>query len=157
MLKKILLITLLALSANVHAVVYLDTQFAQDGVEVHLIKVNVANKVLTVAFMVENSTGNQVKFNSMVVGNANYTSSDRKYPVLKDANGKWLASTITYSNSGSTNALFTSKASPQSNHYLYLGNKSKRVGWVKFQAPEDNNWPIEVTLPGVSPFTINKP
>ncbi len=157
MLKKLLLISLLTFSANVHAASYLDTQFGQDGIEVHLLKAKVANKVLTISFMVDNSTGSKVKFQSMVVGNANYTSSDKKYPVLKDAEGKWLASTITYEDRGSYNSLFTSKSSPEQTHYVYLNNKNKRVGWVKFQAPEDGSWPIEVTLPGVSPFTVEKP
>jgi len=157
MFKKILLLTAMIVAANVNAANYLDTQYGQDGVEVHLLKAKVTNSVLTVSFMVENTTGAEVKLESMVVGSVNYTSSDKKYPVLKDANGKWLASTITYDKGNSYNSLFTSKESPDDYHYIKLGDKNKRVGWVKFEAPQEGGWPIEVALPGVTPFTIEKP
>lgn len=144
-------------SVNAIAANYLDTQYGQDGIEVHLLKAKVTNNVLTVSIMVENTTGEEVKFISMVTENVNYTSSDKKYPVLKDADGKWLASTITYSTSNSRNALFTADKSPNQYHTIKLKNKNKRVGWVKFEAPQDGGWPIEVAFPGVTPFTIEKP
>ena len=157
MFKKILLLSALLFSVNASAANYLDTQYGQDGVEVHLLKAKVSNNVLTISFMVENTTGAKVKFQSMVAASVNYTSADKKYPILKDANGKWLASTITYDESNSKNSLFTSKDSPYTYHYTQLEDKNKRVGWIKFEAPQDSDWPIEVTLPGVSPFTIEKP
>lgn len=157
MFKKLLLLSMFLFTVNSHAAEYLDTQYGQDGIEVHLLKAKISNNVLTVSFMVENTTGAKVEFNSMVVSNVNYTSSDKKYPVLKDVDGKWLASTITYDESNSTNSLFTWKKSPYQYHYIKLANKNKRVGWVKFEAPQDGNWPIELALPGVTPFTIEKP
>lgn len=157
MFKKILLLSSLIVSGYANAADYLDTQYGQDGVEVHLLKAKVTNNVLTISFMVENTTGSKIEFMSMVVGGVNYTSSDKKYPVLKDAEGKWLASTITYDDGNSSNSLFTSKKSPYTYHYIKLGDKKKRIGWIKFEAPQEGGWPIEVALPGVSPFTIEKP
>jgi len=157
MIKKILLLSTILMSMSVSAANYLDTQYGQDGVEVHLLKVNVTNNVLTISFMVENTTGSDIKLISMVANSANYTSSDKKYPILKDAEGKWLASTITYEDSNSYNSLFTAKESPDQYHYTKLADKQKRVGWVKFEAPQSDGWPIEVALPGVSPFTIEQP
>lgn len=139
------------------AATYLDTQYGQDGIEVHLLKAKTANGVLTVSFMVENSSDTDIKFESMVISNANYTSTDKKYPVLRDANDKWLASTITYDDKGSSFALFTHKDSPTQYHFVRFKPKNKRVGWAKFEAPSEDAWPIELTLPGVSPFTIEKP
>lgn len=158
MLKKtIVLVSLFLTSSHTFAANYLDTQYGQDGIEVHLLKATVTNNVLTVSFMVENTTGTEVELKSMVIANTNYTSADKKYPVLKDADGKWLASTITYDASHSHSSLFTSKESPFRYHYISLKDKKKRVGWVKFEAPQEGGWPIEVALPGVSPFTIEKP
>jgi len=157
MFKKILLLSAMLFSINASAANYLDTQYGQDGVEVHLLKTKVTNNVLTISFMVENTTGSKVEFKSMVAASVNYTSADKKYPILKDADGKWLASTITYDEGNSTNSLFTAKESPYTYHFIKLNDKNKRVGWVKFEAPQDGEWPIEVTLPGVSPFTIEKP
>jgi len=136
---------------------YLDTQFGQDGIEVHLLKAKNSNNVLTVSFMFENSTGKSVTLTSLVITDANYTSSDKKFPVLKDANDKWLASTVTYEKGSAKDALFTYSESPNHNHTLYFNDGSKRVAWLKFESPSDEDWPIELTLPGVSPFTIEKP
>lgn len=157
MFNKILLVIGMTLASTANATNYLDTQYGQDGVEVHLLKAKVTNSVLTMSFMVENTTGEKVEFKSMVVEAVNYTSSDKKYPVLKDAEGKWLASTITYDEGNSQDSLFTAKQSPYQYHYVRLGDKKKRVGWVKFEAPQEGGWPIEAALPGVSPFTIEKP
>jgi len=152
-----LIISLLLISINSYADNYLDTQFGQDGVEVHLLKVKTSNNVLTISIMIENTTGDKLKFISMVVADANYTSADKKYPVLKDANGKWLASTITYEEKNADGALFTNKESPFEYHTMKFKKDQKHVGWLKFEAPSDDNWPIELALPGVSPFTIEKP
>lgn len=157
MFKKVVIISLLAFLYPAYAANYLDTQYGQDGIEVHLLKAKVANKVLTVSFMFENSSEEEIKFRSMVIANANYTSTENKYPVLKDVNGKWLASTITYDEKASYNSLFTHKESPEEYHHIRFKPGNKRVGWVKFEAPSEDAWPIEVTLPGVSPFTIEKP
>ena len=157
MFKKTLIILSFLFTVNTQAANYLDTQYGQDGVEVHLLKAKVTNDVLTVSFMVENTSGAKVEFKSMVIGNVNYTSADKKYPVLKDADNKWLASTITYEDTNSNDSLFTAKESAYQYHYIRLADGKKRVGWVKFEAPKEGGWPIEVALPGVSPFTIEQP
>ena len=147
-----------AFAISVNAQNYLDTQYGQDGIEVHLLKANVTNKVLTVSFMFDNSTGAEVKMSSMPITNVNYTTADKKYPPLQDAEGKWLVSDVTYikGNTSQTDSMFTT-AEGSSNHRLDIDDGKKKVGWIKFEAPSDTDWPIEVALPGVTPFTIEKP
>jgi len=144
-----------ALSFTAHASNFLDTQYGPEGIEVHLLKASVANNVLTVAFMLDNTTGkSQHGITSMGVGNVAYTTTDKKFPVLKDLEGKFLASTITYDKKAD-GFIFVEEANDDQSFGLSKG--AKTVGWVKFEAPADNEWPIEVSLPGVSPFTINNP
>lgn len=40
---------------------------------------------------------------------------------------------------------------------MRFSSGEKQVGWIKFEAPGDADWPIDLSLPGVSPFTIDKP
>ena len=40
---------------------------------------------------------------------------------------------------------------------IYFSKEERQVGWVKFEAPADADWPIDLSLPGVSPFTISQP
>ena len=134
---------------------YIDTQYGPDGIEVHLLKVSEANNVLTVSFMLDNTSGDKVKFVSMAIENVLYTTTDTKYPVLKDVDGKYLASTITYDEGAVNGFIFAVHASQYKS--LSLKDGAKKVGWIKFEAPNADDWPIEVSLPGVSPFTIEKP
>ena len=160
MFKKIIFIALLVQSSLLAANNFLDTQYGQDGVEVHLLKAKVTNNVLTIAFMVDNSTEKTVRLHAMPVQDVHYTTKDKKYTALKDTEGKWLASTITYGSNRTriSNILFSaSEEGHGGNHEMYMSKKEKRIGWVKFEAPADDQWPIEVTLPGVTPFAIEKP
>lgn len=136
---------------------FLDTQFGPDGLEIHLLKTSVVNQVLTVAFMIENKTGDSVKFVAMAIDNVIYTTKDKKYPVLKDANDKYLASTITYVDKRTSDKGFMFAVNPSSSKQITLKENAKKVGWVKFEAPTDDNWPIEVSFPGITPFTIENP
>lgn len=157
MLKRMFIVLFCLISFNAQSAKYQDTQYGPDGVEVHLLKANVANNILTFTFMVDNSTENKVSFPSMVAANVNYTTKDKKFPVLQDTEDKWLASTITYKKHGFSATLFTFHTSPYTNHYIKMKKNQKVVGWVKFEAPKDDEWPIEVSLPGIGPFTIERP
>jgi len=152
--KKLLVAVLLASAGPSFADDFLDTQYGPHGWEVHLLRASVANDVLTVAFMIENTGSSAEYMASMDVTEVAYTTSDEKFPVLIDANGQYLASTITYA-PNEDGSLF--RAPDIDQNEIYLSKEERQVGWVKFEAPEDADWPIDLSLPGVSPFTIAKP
>ncbi|KAB7610501.1 hypothetical protein F9L33_14475 [Amylibacter sp. SFDW26] len=154
--KNIILAAAITLASPAFSADYLDTQYGPDGLEAHLLKTSVSNDILTVAFMIENSTAEKVKFVSMAVDNVLYTTKDKKYPVLKDAENKYLASTIVYGNISQRGFLFAT-VPDASYRSITMEAGSKKVGWVKFEAPAGSDWPIEVSLPGITPFTIDKP
>ena len=149
----VIVLMLVCTSSVVYASNYLDTQYGPDGLEFHLLKASVANNVLTIAFMVENTNSEEVTMMSLGVAETLYATADKKYPVLQDINGKWLASTTTYVKNN-TEKGFIFADNPGSGRYIKIGVNERKVGWVKFELADDVSWPIEVSLPGVSPFTI---
>lgn len=152
--KKILFAAFLSFAGPAVADDFMDTQYGPNGWEVHLLRATVANDVLTVAFMIENTGSSADDIDSMDVTEVAYTTSDKKFPVLTDANGEYLASTITYQQNEDGN-LFRGPDIDQTTFYFSKGDR--QVGWVKFEAPGDADWPIDLSLPGVSPFIIAKP
>lgn len=153
--KKIILAVMLMFTTPAFSQNFLDTQYGPEGIEVHLLKASVANKVLTVAFMLDNSTSQDLYgIMSLGVTEVAYTTADKKFPVLRDVKGQYLASTMTTKHNAD-GFIFVETADDENTFSLTKGQK--QVGWVKFEAPADADWPIEVSLPGVSPFTINNP
>ncbi len=152
--KKLLFAALVTFAGPSFADDFLDTQYGPYGWEVHLLRATVANDVLTVAFMIENTGSSSESMDSMDVTEVAYTTNDKKYPVLTDVNGQYLASTITYEQN-QDGSLF--RAPDIDQNEIYFSKEERQVGWVKFEAPADVDWPIDLSLPGVSPFTISKP
>ncbi len=152
--KKIVFAAAVAFAAPAMAQQFLDTQYGPNGVEVHLLKASVANDVLTIAFMLDNTTGESQRVMSLGIADVVYTTADTKFPVLRDVNDQYLASTITYEKNADQ---FIFAAVPDDENTLSLSKGERQVGWVKFEAPDASEWPIEVSLPGVSPFTISQP
>lgn len=150
--KRLIFILTMIFTTPAMAADFLDTQYGPDGVEVHLLKASVFNGVLTVAFMVENPTDQKIQMSSMGIDEALYTTQDMKFPVLKDTNGKYLASTITYDEGNVSGFLFA--VAPDKYIDITIDPGGRKVGWLKFQSPPDDQWPIEVSLPGVTPFTV---
>lgn len=91
--KLFALVAALMIATSAAAQDYLDTQFGPYGWNVHLLRANVANNVLTVAFMIESTSSSAEFMDSMDVSEVAYTTSDKRFPVLVDANGQHLAST----------------------------------------------------------------
>ena len=152
--KKLLTAAFLTCAGPTFADDFLDTQYGPFGWEVHLLRATIANDVLTIAFMIENTGSSAESMDSMDVSEVAYTTSDQKFPVLTDVNGQYLASTITYEQNEDGN-LF--RAPGISQNAIYFSKEERQVGWVKFEAPGDADWPIDLSLPGVSPFTIANP
>lgn len=153
--KKLLFIILMMSASPAISADYLDTQYGPDGTEAHLLKASVSNNILTIAFMLENTSDISVKIRSLDIKEANYTTKDTKYPVLQDTNGQYLASTLTYEEGTVWGYIFA--ANPDTHILLEIDGGGKKVGWLKFEAPADSDWPIELSLPGISPFTISQP
>jgi|GEM_PF-6286625 len=109
---------------------------------------------MTVIFEIENTSDAEVKFPTMFIEDVYFNTKDKKYPVLKDTEGKFLATTITY-DFGKKGYIFNDEATL--NSYLELDGSAKKIGWVKFQAPAAAEWPLELSMPGVTPFLLNKP
>jgi len=133
-LKKLLTAAFLTCAGPTFADDFLDTQYGPFGWEVHLLRATIANDVLTIAFMIENTGSSAESMDSMDVSEVAYTTSDEQN---EDGN------------------LF--RAPGISQNAIYFSKEERQVGWVKFEAPGDADWPIDLSLPGVSPFTIANP
>ena len=153
-LKHLFLFLLLALPLTSVSAEYLDTQYTTGGLETHLLKASVSNGVLTIAFMVENPTDEKVELTPPFNPNqVEYVAGDKRYPALKDANDQWMLSPF-----GSTirgTELFSEKTGTY--YYGRFKAEAKIVAGVKFEAPDDDAWPIDLALPQTSPFTIENP
>lgn len=155
MFKKILLISTLLFSANAHSADYLDTQYGENGLEVNIMKVTFNKNIMTVVFSVENTTDEESVNSAFPIKQVYYNTGDKKYPVIKDAKDHWLASTIAYSTSKTD--IFADQLNISQYYTFKLKPKGKKIGWMKFEAPQESDWPLDLNFPGVTPFTINKP
>jgi len=155
MFKKILFISTLLFASSAYSADYLDTQFGDNGLEVHIMKVSINKNIMTIVFAAENTGEDDAEFSSFPVRQVYFSTSDRKYPVIKDTEGLWLASTIAYSNTDID--LFSHKLNASEYYTFTIKPNGKKVGWMKFEAPQDGDWPLDLTLPGITPFTLNKP
>ena len=142
--KYIVVIFFAFFTQFVYALNSIDTQVGPDGMSVHLMKAKVSNGVLTVSILFDNDTEANVVFERPNLNEVHYVADSKKYPVLKDANGDWLASPV-----HDEDKLFKNNLAQR-----YSINKGKKdVVWFKFPAPPEGTTSIEISLPGVSPFT----
>ena len=72
MMKRLILTAAIASASPAMSQQFLDTQYGPNGVEVHLLKASVANEVLTVAFMLENTTGSRQSLISLGITEVAY-------------------------------------------------------------------------------------
>jgi hypothetical protein len=109
-------------------------------------KAKVSNGVLTVSILYDNDndTEGRVDIERPDLNEIHYVAGSKKYPVLKDANGDWLASPV-----HDKDKLLV--ANVVKVHSTKKGTKV--VVWFKFPAPPEGTTSIEISLPGVSPFT----
>lgn len=155
MLERLVLIASMLFIVPSFAADYIDTQYGPDGLEVHIKKVSTNHNVLTVVFEIENTGDEEVEYLALPVSQVFYNTNDKKYPVLKDAEDKWLASTIAYSNSDVS--IFSHKEDLSEYYTFTLDAGKTKIGWAKFEAPQDSDWPLDLSFPGISPFSISKP
>jgi len=156
MLKPLLLISTLLFVQPAFSADYLDTQYGSDGLEVHLKKVSLNHSILTVVIELENTGDQKFKYMSLPVSQVYYNTKDKKYPVVKDTEGKWLASTVAYGRF-TDHSIFIDQTNLSKNSMFEIGAGKKKIAWMKFEAPQESDWPLELNMIGISPFTINKP
>lgn len=109
---------------------------------------------MTVVFKIENISDQEFNYFSFTIKRVFFNTGDKKYPVIKDAEKNWLASTIAY---GSTKKdIFSDERDTQTYNYFKLKPKAKKVGWMKFEKPQGADWPLDLSLSGVTPFTLQK-
>ena len=125
MFKKIVLISTLLFSANAFSADYLDTQYGDDGLEVHIMKVTFNKNIMTVVFKVENTGDEEFSYLSFPIKQVFFNTGDKKYPVIKDADRNWLASTIAYS--VSEKDIFSDERDAHSNNVFLLKPKGKKL------------------------------
>ncbi len=115
----------------------IQTQPGSDGVVVDLNKVAVTGDVLTVQLSVKAPTDDS-KMVNMVASQINLIddATAQRYSILKDNEGKYLASPMFTSTRVGENVL----------------QGSTSIFWFKFPAPPATSKTVSINLPGVAPF-----
>ncbi len=150
----------------------LDEEFGPGGSKVELVKAKVRNGVLTLAVRyvhpweaktfeekkkLDKSYVRKVEITrrkipiKFKVEKVFYIANGKRYYVLKDKNGQWLASPVV----GDYIADAASKTSKKGIHPIILDSEHPvRILWFKFPAPPEGIDEIEFQIPGVAPFDV---
>ncbi len=175
----IIMSTLFLWSGTLTAGQVIDDQFGPDGTKVELVKAKVRNGVLTLAVRYihpwelttaeqrekfENSTTNQmyqlknrsipIKFK---VGSVFYVADGKKYHVLKDKEGNWLASPVAgdyIAGPADRDVLRKMKKKNRIPALFLSDNHPIQILWFKFPAPPEGVNEIEFQIPEVTPFDV---
>jgi hypothetical protein len=140
------LFALLLLSGTCLGQEVIQTQMAMKGAEVDLVQAKINGKVLSVAFSVRAPTDDTISQFEIKPEEVFYVDAtqNKKYHILKDEKGKWLAGPI-------------SKLVGPKDEYLidikYVKKGKSAIMWMKFPAPQVDNAKIEINLPGIVPFS----
>ncbi len=174
-----LLATVLAAGARAHAAKVIDEQFGPDGSKVELVKAKVLNGVLTLAVRYihpwelttpeerenyEISQKNRmyqiknrkipIKFK---VSSVFYVADGKKYYVLKDKSGNWLASPVSgdyIAGPVDKDVILKMKKKNQIPALFLTEDHPVQILWFKFPAPPKGVTSIEFQIPEVTPFDV---
>ncbi len=129
---------LLLLASLAQAAQPLQSQFHGSGNTVDVLRAQVKDGVLTVVLRANAETGKYAL--KMQMDGVYYIDpkSQRKYLVLRDEKGDWIAN--------------PSKNRPGWNHAELAVKAPGRVFWFKFPAPESDTTTINLVVPDVTPF-----
>jgi hypothetical protein len=125
----------------------IQTQMGMTGdVEVDLVKANVQDGVLTVTLSYRNNGKADMKLKQISLEEVYFLSEaeKKKYHVLKDSKGAWIAAPVArgvlgYESGFGANPVIVSPA-------------GKAVVWFKFPAPPDSVAMVNLVVPDVMPF-----
>lgn len=135
---KILLVLFLFLTNTIAHAEPLQTQYLDNGAEVHVLKAKVAkNNVLTVVLRYDNNTGSSMRV-SYYLEHVYFIDpkENKKYYVLSDQDGNGIAS-------------------PRSSRSIrsdYFNPGAKMIVWFKFPAPASDTETINLVIPQTVPF-----
>ncbi len=138
---------LLALSSLVLAMEPIETITTPRGHELHLVKTSVKDDILTLYFMIENTSDEEISDRVIDVSAIEYIANGRRYPVLKDADSNYVASPY-----GPYELFYSS-----GNDSFKIDPGERVIGWLKFEAPVEDAWPLEISMPEMLPFSVEKP
>lgn len=150
MFKKILLFCAILFTSHAYANDYLDTQYGDDELALHIIKISFYKEIMTIVFKAENTGDEEKTYKSIKLDDLYFNTGDKKYSVLRVKHGSWVASV-----GERRDRLFAGISSGSSEFTLKA--KAKKMGWVKFKTPKESDWPVEMNIPGFAPFVLNKP
>lgn len=144
MLKRLLIAGLLFFTSPALLAQSLQTQYHNSGAEVHVLKAHVADAVLTVVVRYQNTTGAKIEEN-YPVAEVYYIdpAENKKYSVLKDENGKWIANPV--NNHGLIGTVGRDWG-------LEIEAGSASVLWFKFPAPASGHDTVNLVIPNITPF-----
>ena len=157
----------------------LDEQFGPDGSKVELVKAKIRNGVLTLAVRyihpwieekqkAKKKRDPDVKFQVIYikfkVADVFYVADGKRYHVLKDKEGNWLAAPVAGDYIGGPMSGDALKEMLEKNQVpalkLYFpiisthSSHPSQVIWFKFPAPPEGVDEIEFQIPEVSPFDV---
>ncbi len=125
----------------VHAQDAMQTQMSSDGnIKASLFEAKVRRNVLTVKVTLENISGARVD-PMIIYRDVYYTDieKEKKYFVLKDAEGKYISGPKYDGNDGGR-------------FWYDIEPGGKKIFWVKFPAPPESTKVVDIFIPGVLPF-----
>jgi hypothetical protein len=149
----------------------LDEQYGPDGAKVELVKAKIRNGVLTLAVRythpaeVLSLNGKHPSINQRArripikfkVNSVFYIAAGKRYHVLKDKEGNWLAAPVAGDYiAGPADKDWLEKAKKQNKiPALFLSEGHPiQIIWFKFPAPPEGVDEIEFQIPEVSPFDV---
>ena len=143
MLRKILCL-MLALWISPAGAEPLQTQYHSNGSEASALKASISNQVLTVVIRYNNTSGAEMR-ESYPIEEVYYIDpgENKKYHVLKDENGKWIANPV--SNHGRIGVVGR-------DWDMKIKADAKAVVWFKFPEPASGANTINLVIPNLTPF-----
>ncbi len=117
----------------------LQTQYGAEGIEVDLIRCKVTGNVLTASFLFRPPQGGAKSGveQNLTPEQIYYIADNKKYQILKDDKGHWLAAPC----------LQDKRRTP-----VRLWNKQTKVAWFKFPAPPEGVTTIQLNIDAITPF-----
>jgi hypothetical protein len=115
-------------------------------VEVDLLKANVQEGILTVTLAYRNTGKDAAKLKQIAIDEVYFISETekKKYLVLKDSKGAWIAAPVARGVLGTETGFGVSP--------VMVAPGSKAIVWFKFPAPPDNVATVNLVVPDVMPF-----
>ncbi len=173
----VVVVALLFFSGRAEAVKVLDEQFGPGGSKVQLVKAKVRNGVLTLAVryihpwealsmdekekLKEHAGVPSLMLRSVdikfKIQDVYYVAGGKKYKVLKDKEGNWLASPVVgdYIAEPGDPKYFAKKSRKGVIPVLHMTKHEPiKILWFKFPAPPEGITEIEFQIPEVSPFDV---